>query len=198
MERKYPIFNGQKPQFISASLPFKTDIRSHTYEVEDQNSKGSMKYFFTIILVGGLIVSCTGQQTDNHNITFKNAVSLNIGGTTPFIGITYERLLSDRFNFEVGIGAVSVGTAIKYFPWPISDNKMVFHLVLGTNIFKTPLDDFGQGEVSSTTFLTIGLTYIGIGRFSFSIDAGLGLNYDFTYAETTLPPYGGLKIGYRF
>ena len=157
-----------------------------------------MKYLFTTILVGGLIVSCSGQRTDNPGITFRNAVSVNVGGTTPFIGITYERLLSDRFNFEVGLGAVSIGTAIKYFPWPIIDNKMVFHLVLGTNLFKTPLDDFVDGEASSTTFLTAGLTYIGIGRFSFSIDVGLGLNYDFTYDETTFPPYGGLKIGYRF
>ncbi len=75
---------------------------------------------------------------------------------------------------------------------------MVFHVAMGTNFFKTPLDDFGEGEVSSTTFMVVGLTYMGMGRFNFSLDVGLGFNYDFTYDESSLPPYGSLKLGYRF
>jgi len=137
-------------------------------------------------------------QEKVENVSRKNAISINVAGTTPFIGITYERLLSDKINVEVGLGAVSVGVGFKYFPWPISDNKMVLHTGFSTNIFATPFDTFGDGEYSSISYAMVGLTYFGKEGLNFSIDIGPSLNYDFTFNETSFPMYGNLKIGYRF
>lgn len=145
------------------------------------------------------IDTCQAQNDEaTALVSKKNAISFNIAGTTPFVGFTYERLLSDRFNFEVGLGVYSVGVGIKFFPAPIVDNKMVFHVALGSNIFVTPFDTFGSGDSSSISYLTIGLTYFGENGFNFGIGAGQSLNYDFTFNELTRDPYGNLKLGYRF
>ena len=150
-----------------------------------------------ISLVTGMFTVAISQEKV-ENVTRKNAISVNVAGTTPFIGITYERLLSDKINVEVGIGAVSVGVGIKYFPWPISDNKMVLHIGFSTNIFATPFDTFGDGDYSSISYVNVGLTYFGKEGLNFSIDVGPSLNYDLTFNETSFPIYGNLKIGYRF
>ena len=144
-------------------------------------------------------LDCIAQSEESSpQISKKNAISFNIAGTTPFVGVTYERLLSNRFNFEVGLGAYSVGVGIKYFPSPIIDNKMVFHIAIGTNVFVTPFDTFGSGDSSSINYLSVGLTYFGKGGFNFGIGVGYSLNYDFTFDELTGAPYGNLKLGYRF
>jgi len=145
------------------------------------------------------VIFCFAQNNEGLNyISKKNAISLNVAGTTPFVGITYERLLSNRFNFEVGLGLYSVGLGIKFFPFPISDNKMVFHTGFVTNLFATPFDTFGSGDFSSTNYIMIGLSYFGKEGFNFAIDIGPSLNYDFTFNEISNPIYGNLKLGYRF
>lgn len=138
------------------------------------------------------------EVSDSERVSRKNAVSLNVAGSTPLIGVTYERLMTDHFNFEFGLGLISVGTALKYFPWAISDNKMVFHTGLSTNIFSTPLDDLRSSDYSNITYLMIGLTYFGVGGFNFALDVGPSYNYDFTYNESSTPFYGSIKLGYRF
>lgn len=94
--------------------------------------------------------SCVAQEVGEWAlVSKKNAISLNVAGTTPFVGITYERLLSNQFNLEVGLGVLSIGAAIKYYPFLIYDNKMVLHLSFGANLFATPFDTFGAGDVLS-------------------------------------------------
>ena len=143
--------------------------------------------------------SSFGQDDEKWtSVSKKNSISLNIAGTTPFIGITYEHLISNRFNFEAGLGVYSIGAAIKYFPFPIYNNKMVFHLVLGTNLFSTPFDTFGSGDFSSTNYLALGLSYFGKEGFNFGLGIGPSINYDFTFKEVSQSFYGNLKLGYRF
>lgn len=145
------------------------------------------------------ISSCIAQNEEKWEpVTKRNSISLSVAGTTPFLGIAYERLISDRFNFEAGLGVFSVGFAIKYFPFPIYNNKMVFHLDLGTNLFATPFDTFGSGDFSNTNYLAFGLTYFGKDGFNFGLGIGPSINYDFTFNEISQSFYGNLKLGYRF
>jgi len=158
---------------------------------------------FTLLLILGIcftnVESCMSQMDEKWvEITKKNAISINIAGTTPFIGITYERLLSNRLNVEVGLGVYSIGVAAKYFPFPIFNNKMVLHAAIGTNLFKTPFDSFSAEGFSNTNYVTIGLTYFGKEGFSFALDLGPGINYDFNFNEFSNLIYGNLKLGYRF
>ena len=142
---------------------------------------------------------CCGQNdTIWSEVVKKNAVSINIAGTTPFLGITYERLITNQLNVEVGLGVYSVGAAITYFPFPIYKNKMVFHTALGSNIFATPFDTFGSGDFSNTNYLAVGLSYFGREGFNFGLGIGPSINYDFTFDEYARSIYGNLKIGYRF
>lgn len=156
--------------------------------------------FFLIICLSICTTSfCFAQEVEEWEpVTKENSISLNIAGTTPFIGVAYERLISDRFNLEAGLGVFSVGVEIKYFPFPIYNNKMVFHLALGTNLFATPFDTFGSGDFSSTNYLAFGLSYFGREGFNFGLGIGPSINYDFTFEEVALSIYGNLKLGYRF
>ncbi len=156
--------------------------------------------YLAILCLAVCDVTCGWTQGNegSGSVSRKQAISFNAAGSTPFIGVTYERLLSERLNVEAGLGLYSVGTAIKFFPLPIADNKMVLHAGLGTNLFATPFDTFGSGDVSSTTYLVIGLSYFGKDGFNFAFDVGPSINYDFTFHETALPIYGNLKLGYRF
>ena len=99
---------------------------------------------------------------------------------------------------EIGLGVYSIGAAVKFFPFSIFDNKMVPHIVLGSNLFATPFDTFGSADFSNTSYLNIGLSYFGREGFNFGLSIGPGINYDFTFRELTNPIYGNLKLGYRF
>ena len=161
----------------------------------------SLKYIFWPIL--GILVtyniSCFSQDpTGELPPSKENALSINLAGTTPFIGVSYERLLSDKINIEAGLGVFSAGIALKYFPFSIVDNKMVVDLVLGSNVFATPFDTFGSSDFSSISFLLIGLSYFGKEGFNFGLGIGPSINYDFEFNEISQPIYGNLKLGYRF
>ena len=157
--------------------------------------------YFSILLCFALVISisCQGQESyEWSSVTDSNAVSLNVAGTTPFVGIAYERLITNKLNFEAGIGVFSVGVALKYFPFPIYANKMVFHLELGSNLFGTPFDTFGSTDFSNTNYLAFGLSYFGREGFNFGLGIGPSINYDFTFDEVAQSFYGNLKLGYRF
>jgi len=161
---------------------------------------GRKTFWLVVLYLAVCDVNCGWSQNINgsDSVTRKQAISFNAAGTTPFMGFTYERLISNKFNLEAGLGLYSVGTGIKFFPIPIADNKMVFHTSLGFNLFATPFDTFGSGDVSSISYLMIGLSYFGRDGFNFGIDVGPSVNYDFTFNETSFPFYGNLKLGYRF
>jgi len=131
----------------------------------------------------------------------KNAVSFNFGGTTPLIGITYERLLSKNMSIELGIGKPSVGFGIKFFPYGIKTLKIRLHLGL-TAVYVNSGDNEIFGLKAIIIYLPIGLSYYGKNGFNFGFDLGPGIlnNYSFYnnhYLDSNLIPYGNLKLGIR-
>jgi len=74
-----------------------------------------------------------------------NAVSLNVAGTTPLFGVTYERILSYKYSTEIGIGIVSAGVGIKYFPDPTLLTGMRWKAIPG-NIIPLPEGNYLSPE----------------------------------------------------
>jgi len=133
----------------------------------------------------------------------RNSLSGNILGAGPLIGITYERVLSDNFMGEVGIGLVGIGTGITYYPFRIKVAKLCPYTGLKFAAFA--IVDWGG---NSTGYIPFGLTFF--------LKRGLNLGFDFgpavhTYNPADFPPdrrddpvrtfygaFGNLKLGVRF
>lgn len=134
------------------------------------------------------------ETTSSFDGIRKNAISFNILGTTPIIGITYERVVSEYVSLEIGAGIPSVGAGFKYYPWGIKESKILFHVGLsGSYVFSEALDFWGTSDEKGlfTGYLPIGISYFGEHGFNFGIDLG-------PIAAAVVSPYGNLKLGYRF
>ncbi len=153
-----------------------------------------------ITLIISMILCSTAvfSQEDSSNFDGirKNAISFNFLGTTPIIGITYERILFKHLSLEVGVGIPSVGAGIKVFFKEIEEQKMMFNT--GLTVFYV---DFGDdpfiGGSGTVIYLPIGLSFYGIKGFNLGVDAGPATSFD-NESGSNVFPYGGLKLGKRF
>lgn len=152
------------------------------------------KYLILIcILFLGSTIYSQGIKNETDEIR-KNAISFNLLGTTPVLGITYERILSNKISFEIGLGLPSIGVGMKIFPYGIREEKLMFH----TGITATYID-LGEGDYiggqGGLAYLPLEMSYFGKAGFNFGIDVGPGVVVS---DETTFVPYGNLKLGYRY
>lgn len=151
-------------------------------------------FIISIILCSTTVLS--QENKDDFGGVRKNAISFNILGTTPIIGLTYERIVSNHVSLEVGVGLTSIGIGAKIFFSKIQEQKMMFNTGLTATYF-----DFGNGYLiygSGVIFyVPIGLSYYGSKGFNFGIDVGPGINTG-NEDGVILIPYAGLKLGKRF
>ena len=152
-------------------------------------------FFLSLSLVFISFLGNAQEATSGIDGMRKNAISFNIGGTTPFIGITYERVVSENVSLEIGAGIPSIGVGMKYFPWGIKESKFLFHVGL-TSIFLSheSLDIWGTSDESGVFvvgYLPIGISYFGKNGFNLGVDVGPAIAANFG-------PYGNIKLGYRF
>ena len=131
-------------------------------------------------------------NTQAQTISEKNIISGSIMGTSSYIGVTYERLLSDEVSVELGIGIISIGFGATYFPWKIKEDDFNFYTGLKYN----------SPNVITAAFLIPGRTnsqvYIPIG-FNYPFDEGLTIAIDFgPNLNGQNAVFGNLKVGYRF
>lgn len=134
----------------------------------------------------------THQTSAQDLITEKNFVSLSIFGTSSYVGVTYERKLTNEIVGEVGIGLLSVGLGATYYPWKIKEDHLNFYTGLKygsrniiTSIFL--IDD----KKDPVFYLPIGLNYSASGGLNLALDIGPSLN-----DSTSI--YANLRIGFRF
>jgi hypothetical protein len=153
----------------------------------------------SLILVLGMMtilspVYCQKTSVDQQEYKI-NGISFNMGGTSPVLGITYERAVSDKISLEFGVGFPSIGMGMKLFPYGIRQQKSMFHVGFTANYLNS-----GDGEITGfegfILYLPIGLSYYGKNGFNFGIDAGPGNVREGFYSD--LIPYGNIKIGKRF
>jgi len=124
----------------------------------------------------------------------RNAISFNIIGTTPIVGITYDRIVSENMSIEVGVGIPSIGAGFKYYPAGIKESKMLFHVGLTAIVISTKaLDIWGTSEEDGLLigYLPIGVSYFGEKGFNLGVDLGPAVAANFGV-------WGNVKVGYRF
>lgn len=149
-----------------------------------------------ILLVAFLTLSgFTLHSQENISEIRRNAISINALGTSPFVGVTYERIISPKSSFEIGVGIPSVGLGLKLFPSGIQEQKLLFHTGITGNV-----TDLGDGVLIGgilyLAYVPVGISFFSTGGFNFGLDVGPSLVFD--EDESTFIPYGNLKIGYRF
>lgn len=148
------------------------------------------------------IIASSQDHKDGINGIKKNAISFNFIGTTPVIGITYERIVSENMSIELGVGIPGIGAGLKLMPFKIKENTMMF-----TTGFTAIYADYKDGWLANGKrvqfYVPIGISYYGRKGFNFGID--IGPAYRSFINDSNGPtndngfiPWAGIKIGMRF
>ncbi len=145
-----------------------------------------MKPLHTLLLSVALTSFVFGTTAQELKMK-KNAISANILGTPGFLGVTYERLIIPKLGAEIGIGVLSAGAGIKYYPLACLPHKWNFYLGASGFHFRDVSYSF------TVLYAPVGLHFIGKKRLNFSFDIGPSFNQD-----SRISIWGGLKIGCRF
>ena len=155
-------------------------------------TKNNFLLIFTVLFIS--FTSIAQETTSDFDSMRKNAISFNIAGSTPIIGIVYDRVVSENVSLEIGAGIASVGAGLKYYPWVIKESKILFHVGLtGGYFFTEALDIWGTSDESGVFFgyLPIGISYFGEHGFNLGVDLG-------PVAAAEFGAWGNIKLGYRF
>jgi len=135
----------------------------------------------------------------------KNSISANLLGTGTFVGITYERLLYQCLNLEVGLGYLGYGFGATVYPFKVATSRSCLYVGI-----KYTDHGFNDREHKQVLYLPVGVTYFKSGAINIGIDIGPAyirhLSADVLAEEVlvALYPfndfgfYGNLKVGFRF
>jgi hypothetical protein len=162
------------------------------------------------VLFGAFLLSMTAEAqkaTHDEGIIEKHSVSGNILGSSSLVGVTYERVLSNSFIFEVGFGFVGLGTGITFYPLKIKKSNVCPYTGVKFSFLVLP-EVFG----AYGGYIPFGLTFFSKHRLNIGLDFGPAFGHWFKgggrpaiYDPTidyndsgNLKVYGNLKIGFRF
>lgn len=116
----------------------------------------------------------------------KNIISLKMGADDPWLGIVYERLLSQHIGTEIQIGAIGASLGAKFYYPAIRSGRSSLHIGV------LP----GWGFMSGlNTYFPIGINILTKNNYRISLDAGPRIWQD--AGEENLPGFS-LKIGKGF
>ena len=118
----------------------------------------------------------------------KNGISANLLGTAPFLGLTYERLLSGYFSLEAGVGLVSLGGGIKIYPFKAKEGQAIFHT--GLTVAHEYYTEY------TVSYIPLGVSFFGRKGLNLGID--LGPSYYTDGYDSFFLIYGNVKLGIRF
>lgn len=148
------------------------------------------KIAITLSFVFALLI--TTNTFSQETITEKNNISFSILGTSSYLGVTYERMLTDKWAAEIGLGVLSVGFGATYYPWEIKEDDISFYTGVKysspnviTTIFLIP------DKTESVVYIPLGFTYATSGGFSLGLDVGPNLTGGASV-------FGNIKAGFRF
>lgn len=146
------------------------------------------------------------KQDKNSDAIEKNSVSINFLGSASLLGVTYERILSENFIFEVGVGYVGLGLGTTYYPFHIKKSKLCPYTGIKSSLVVLPGVSGAYGA-----YVPVGLTYFSQHRYNIGLDFGPALGHwvksgggpaivDPTINRNDsgrINVYGNLKIGFR-
>jgi hypothetical protein len=166
-----------------------------------------MKLCITLLLIMAILPDIVAQKADSSNYRIeKRSLSANLMGSSSLFGITFDKVLSDRFIWELGLGYVGIGTGITCYPFEIKKSSFCPYTGVKVSFLVLPevLGAYGG-------YIPLGVTYFSGHRINIGIDIGPALG---EWAEGGGPPaeydenaeynrthkirvYGNLKIGFR-
>ena len=129
---------------------------------------------------------------------FKSTISLELGGKSGYVGVSYDRLLSSHSRIGIGAGYSGVGLDFKYYPRQVQRDKWLLNIGLRANMMNVP---------SNFVFcsLPVGLSFFGLSRLNFDLDLGpmykLPIATDMKtsqFSENWNYVWFSAKVGYRF
>jgi len=146
-----------------------------------------------IIALSFILSFCfVNQSNAQDTISEENFLSFSILGTSSYLGVTYERMLTDKWAAEIGIGALSIGFGATFYPWEIKEDDVSFYTGVKysspniiTALFLVPDD------TDSIVYIPLGFTYATSGGFSIGLDVGPSLT-----GGTGI--FGNVRAGFRF
>lgn len=196
IDKKEIISENQVSIISEKQVTIKTrDKKEFTGEIKSQDTEKIVlqtKYYGPVTILRKDVVF--NNVKNGFDEIRKNAISGNIFGSTPAAGAIYERLLSRKFSLEAGIGLLSVGGGIKYFPFNVRESKPFLHTGVSVFIVAIPL---GYGAIPTSIYFPIGVSKFGKNRFNFGLDVGPAFwSEEISNSKTTF--YGSIKIGKRF
>lgn len=161
---------------------------------------------FLLSFLATSVIHAQVEEIKEEGLVEKNSFSINVLGTASYVGFSYERILYQRINLEIGIGLIGYGAGLTMYPIKkIRIEKL--NPFFGIKYSNHAIVD---GENKSVTYVPFGVTYCGINRLNISIDAGPAYifhkspGYRPTREEKAKYPFsdygvfGNLKLSYRF
>lgn len=148
-----------------------------------------MKSCLTLLLLVSFFTLLTAQSPKDTKITYRQFVSGNLLGAASIVGISYERMVSNKLTWEVGLG-VGIGAGISYYPKEIQKAKWCFYT--GFKLNSAALVGSGGGYGG---YIPFGMTYFSKTGFNFGVDLGPALGN--INDQTQWLPYGNIKLGIR-
>jgi len=170
----------------------------HIKTIDGDEFKGEITYQDSALIV--LTTKTMGQITiQKKDIKYqgikngfteikKNGISVNLLGTSPFFGLTYERLLSKYFSLEAGVGLLSLGGGIKIYPFKAKEGQAIFHT--GITVAHEYYSEY------TVSYIPLGFSYFGQKGLNLGVDLGPA-HFSDGY-DNYIFFYGNIKFGIRF
>ncbi|MCG8574847.1 MAG: hypothetical protein MI810_08195 [Flavobacteriales bacterium] len=155
------------------------------------------KLVLRLILFPFLITSFQASAQEPKKEAPKNAISFNLLGASPYLGITYQRMIIPVLETEIGGGLVGFGGGLKYYPF--KNRLQRYNPYIGF-IFATADDLIGNTDIfeAKLFYFPIGLNFCGKRGMNFGFDIGPNISPYVIENSPTPAIYTSIKVGYRF
>ena len=164
-----------------------------------------MKPVITILFISAMLTNVNAQEVDKSNIMIeRSSFSANIMGSSSLGGITFDKVISDKFIWEIGLGYVGLGTGLTYYPFNIQKTNICPYTGLKFSFLGLP-----EVVVAYWGYIPIGVTYFPKQRINIGIDVGPALgrmenasdpeeNWESSlFRDRKIRIFGNLKVGFR-
>lgn len=130
---------------------------------------------------------------------YRSTISVNVGGVTGIVGVSYDVLLSRHWQFECGLGFPAIGFGFSYYPFSIKREEKKFKVAYRSLLIAFPIN-----TLLVYHSIGFGLTFFTRNKWNVGFDVGgayvhSGTSFDYQ-PPSNLPFHisGNLKAGYRF
>ena len=164
-----------------------------------------MKPVIIMLLISAMLTNVNAQEVEQSNAMIeRSSFSANIMGSSSLGGITFDKVISDKFIWEIGLGYVGFGTGLTYYPFNIQKSKICPYTGLKFSFLGLP-----EVVMAGWGYIPIGVTFFSKQRLNIGIDVGPALgkmknvsnpekNWESSlFRDRKIRIFGNLKVGFR-